>query len=277
MESLAYKWLLDFCSYYNGEEDCPTDDSHDEMFWFYEKAWVMKISHWEFSLGEINEYIHLGLGPFSEHDGVPQTLKIVLFNRYMHWSCQASPEDFKTWYLKHYRNRLKEKKLSKGKRILNRYRLAFLEYRCNWRDITPTPEMDYMFAIANAVDAEHGFDAPIAESVMCKALAHADTHGYTIELIPDAKYLIRKPCDGWKYHPEFKEIRMRALDFLKNNMPEYDNAEYRGRWNGRYVYAPFCESGEVHVTGMPRYILVDKDSVEDLVDRELKTRGKIRW
>ena len=49
-------------------------------------------------------------------------------------------------------------------------------------------------------------------------------------------------------------------------MYPYDNAEYLGRWRGKYVYKPYLESGEVLITGMPRYILLDKDTVEDYID-----------
>ena len=130
-----------------------------------------------------------------------------------------------------------------------------------------------MFEIANAVDAEHEFDIPIAEGVMCRALAHADTHNYTIEIVPDC--VVCKRFDGWSYHPEFKEIRERAIDFMKKEMPEYDNAEYIGRWNGKYVYSPFLNSGERLITGFPIYILLDKGTVEEYIDTDLIERGHI--
>lgn len=265
--AIKYTWLLDFCSYYDGEENTEADHTNG-MLWEYERVWVMRLSNWDFSLGELNEYIHYGLENFNADDGVPTTLKTILFNRYMHWSYGGTAEGFKEWYLATYKNRLAEKKLSKGKRILNSYRLAFLEYRCNWKSVEKTPEMDYMFEIANAVDVEHGFDKPIAEGVMCRALAHADTHGYTIEIVPDSQYIMYKQCDGWKYHPEFKEIRERALAFLKKELPDYDNAEYLGRWKGKYVYEPFNEEGQRLMECYP-YILLDKESEELFIDRSL--------
>lgn len=85
-------------------------------------------------------------------------------------------------------------------------------------------------------------------------------------MVPDADCVVSKRIDGWSYYPEFKEIRERALDFLKKEMYPYDNAEYLGRWRGKYVYKPYLESGEVLITGMPRYILLDKDTVEDYID-----------
>lgn len=264
---LRYKWLLDFCSYYNGEENTEADDISN-MLWEYERVWVMKLSNWNFPLGESNEYIHYGLGDFNADDGVPTTLKIILFDRYMHWSYGGTDEGFKEWYLATYKNRLKEKKLSKGKRILNKYRLAFLEYRCNWKSIERTSELDYMSEIVNAVDVEHGYDQPIAEGIRCRALAHADTHGYTIEIVPDARCIFNRQLDGWKYHPEYREIRERALAYVKREMPEYNNVEYLGRWKGKYVYSPFNEEGERLMECYP-YILLDKETEELFIDCSL--------
>ena len=108
-----YKWLLDFCSYYGVENGTEVDDAFN-MFCNYEQVWVNKLSRWDFSLSELNEYIHYGLEDFNKDDGVPMTLKVILFNRYMHWSYGGDAEGFKKWYLTHYKNRLKEKKLCKG-------------------------------------------------------------------------------------------------------------------------------------------------------------------
>ena len=274
-DGIKYKWLLDFCSYYGVENVTEFGDDFN-MFCNYERVWVQELSNWQFSFAETNAFLHYGLEEFNKDDGVPMTLKVILFNRYMHWSYGGTAEGFKEWYLKNYKNRLKEKKLSKGKRILNKYRLEFLEYRCNWQTVTDlTPEAAYMHEIANAVDAEHGFDKPIAEGVMCRALAHADTHGYTIELVPDSDCVIAKTDIGCSYHPEFKEIRERALNFLKKEMYPYDNAEYIGRWNGKYVYRPYLESGEELIIGFPRYILIDKNNVEEYIDTDLLERGSI--
>ena len=75
--------------------------------------------------------------------------------------------------------------IRKGKRILNEYRLAFLEYKGDYEKIEITPEMTYMFGIANAVDAEHSFDAPVDETEMCEAIEYAEENGYEIYLEPD--------------------------------------------------------------------------------------------
>ena len=36
---VKYKWLLDFCSYYDGEEPNSAEEKK-EIFWFYEQKWV---------------------------------------------------------------------------------------------------------------------------------------------------------------------------------------------------------------------------------------------
>lgn len=109
-----YKWLLDFCSYY-GVENVTEVDNDFNMFCNYEQVWVKKLSRWDYSLTELNEYIHYGLEDFNQDDGVPMTLKVILFNRYMHWSYGGDSAGFKKWYLTHYKNRLKEKNSAKGK------------------------------------------------------------------------------------------------------------------------------------------------------------------
>lgn len=279
---IKYKWLLDFCSYYNGEENTEADHTSG-MLWEYERVWVMQLSNLDFYFGELNEYIHYGLGDFNADDGVPITLKIILFNRYRHWNFFGTAEGFKEWYLTTYKNRLAEKRLSKGKKILNKYRLAFLEYHCNWETIEKTTEMDYMFEIANAV-SEHkisGIDAMVTigwekhsfisidENLMCDALSHADKYGFRIELVKD---FIQKHNSGFlTYHIEFKEVRERFIKHLAQNsipiIPScdtfYDDGEYVGFWNNKYVYKLYNEDYLEPNLWPCKYILIDADSVEE--------------
>ena len=56
---IRYKWLLDFCSYYNGKENCEPDHTSG-MLWEYERVWVMKMQNCDFSQGEVNEYKYKG-------------------------------------------------------------------------------------------------------------------------------------------------------------------------------------------------------------------------
>ena len=284
---IRHKWLLDFCSYYDGKENNEPDHTSG-MLWEYERVWVMRMQNWDFSLGEVNEYIHYGVGDFNADDGVPISFKTILFNRYMHWNFCGTVEGFKEWYLATYKNRLAEKKLNKGKRILNSYRLAFLEYRCNRESIEKTPGMDYMFEIANAV-SEHkilGIDASVTigwqkrsfisidEELMCNALSHADKYGFRIELVKD---FIQKHNSGFlTYHIEFKEIRERFLKYLtKNSIPIipfsdtfYDDGEYVGFWNNKYVYKLYNEDYLEPILWPCKYILIDAFSIEEYEDTD---------
>ena len=80
-----------------------------------EQKWVKKLSRWDFSIGEFNEYFHNGLEDFNKDDGVPMTLKVNLFKHYLHWSHGGNGKGFKEWYLKNYKNRLKEKNKQREK------------------------------------------------------------------------------------------------------------------------------------------------------------------
>lgn len=57
------------------------------------------------SLAEyIGDFIGLGLGDFSNDDGIPLSLKALLFNRYAKscFSMQSAVEDFKKFYKQYY-------------------------------------------------------------------------------------------------------------------------------------------------------------------------------
>jgi len=95
--------LIDNCRYYRGEKECPDTlkESGKELFWFYELKWVEMNGEFE-GFGEYEGY---GLSDFEKEDGVPLTLKLLLFNRYMHWSGYGydSIPGFKEWYRNNYK------------------------------------------------------------------------------------------------------------------------------------------------------------------------------
>ena len=99
------KDLLPFCRYYKGEKKCPKEINAN--FWEYEKIWVElsenpqegsanfnEISNW------LDEYMSTNLTSF-DNDGVPVTLKALLFNRYTHW--MQTNDGFKEWYKENYK------------------------------------------------------------------------------------------------------------------------------------------------------------------------------
>lgn len=91
--------LIACCRYYTGGNDDPVDPFRN-----YERCWVSFVLNDPIYIAEVtNTYLIYGLEDFSVDDGVPLSLKAVLFNRYTHWSCGYYTIDgFKEWYLKEY-------------------------------------------------------------------------------------------------------------------------------------------------------------------------------
>ena len=100
--------LIKYCRYYKGEEFCPEDISKDEneSLWYYEQLWVKRDELRDEKGYNTTGYIDYGLKDFNADDGVPITLKALLFNRYCHWSggYGNDVEGFKKWYKKYYLN-----------------------------------------------------------------------------------------------------------------------------------------------------------------------------
>lgn len=101
--------LLKFCRFYKGEEDNPFEgiDQNKAMLWFYERSWF---STWLHKNGQrfdemIADYVECGLAPFESKDGIPVTLKALLFNRYAQTaqSQRQAVEPFKAFFLKYYK------------------------------------------------------------------------------------------------------------------------------------------------------------------------------
>ena len=80
--------LIKQCRYYNGEEENPYGEGGDKaMFWFYERWWAEKMANGDTDVLSfyLSLYERVGLTDFEEDDGVPITLKAILFNRYEEW------------------------------------------------------------------------------------------------------------------------------------------------------------------------------------------------
>lgn len=96
--------LIKQCRYYKGEEDCPFDgkDQNKAMFWSYEEKWVQyTLSDKNYLNRCLDEYKRNGLMSFKSDDGVPATLKAILFNRYSYWY-EGDSIGFKNFYTKYY-------------------------------------------------------------------------------------------------------------------------------------------------------------------------------
>lgn len=99
--------LIDKCLYYGGEEVCPEAVAKAGRcyMWGYERDWATQEAHRDENGENALDYISYGLKDFNADDGIPITLKALLFNRYFQWNSACSmgdKEDFKQWYLKYY-------------------------------------------------------------------------------------------------------------------------------------------------------------------------------
>lgn len=95
--------LLKLCIYFKGEGTAPDTlrESGQALFWDYEKRWF----EWGGQFDDEGLFEAYGLTGFEENDGVPLTLKKLLFARHMHWNAFGieSVEPFKEWYISRYR------------------------------------------------------------------------------------------------------------------------------------------------------------------------------
>lgn len=99
--STTQKVYIQYCRYYDGNDE----KEHDSNFGFYEKHWVEehKTGKGLFNLKSlIAEYKDSGLGSFMADDGTPISLKALLYNRFKHWSCYSTTNDFKRFYMQEY-------------------------------------------------------------------------------------------------------------------------------------------------------------------------------
>ena len=87
---------LAHCFYYgkNVPEDCGAHVGH-----MYEENWVMfHFDDSDYLLDVTLFYIKEGLGDFHANDGVPISMKAILYNRFCHWGWAETPDTFRKWY-----------------------------------------------------------------------------------------------------------------------------------------------------------------------------------
>lgn len=92
---------LEHCFYYgkNVPEEYGAHVGH-----MYEEKWVQL--HFDehprvennYLMNMTIQYIKDGLGDFCENDGVPISMKAVLYNRFCHWGWGETPDTFRRWY-----------------------------------------------------------------------------------------------------------------------------------------------------------------------------------
>ena len=87
---------LERCFYYgkNIPEDCGAEAGHK-----YEECWVrFHFNENDYLKNETMSYIKEGLGDFCAEDGVPISMKAILYNRFCHWGWGETPDTFRSWY-----------------------------------------------------------------------------------------------------------------------------------------------------------------------------------
>ncbi len=87
---------LERCFYYgkNIPEDCGAEAGHK-----YEECWVrFHFNEDDYLKNETMSYIKEGLGDFCSEDGVPISMKAILYNRFCHWGWCETPDTFRSWY-----------------------------------------------------------------------------------------------------------------------------------------------------------------------------------
>ena len=84
--------LTHLCIYYKGEKECP----------FREQIIPATDAGCERIAPILKEYTNAGLSNFEMYDGVPITLKAVLFNRYCKYAERTDIEGFKDLYQSTY-------------------------------------------------------------------------------------------------------------------------------------------------------------------------------
>lgn len=99
--------LPSFCRFYKCEEKCPFTDADKQIFWLCEKWWMEQTKLANDTGSErisplVYEYMNAGLSQFEKYDGVPITLKAVLFNRYCKYMERRDIQGFKEIYLVKY-------------------------------------------------------------------------------------------------------------------------------------------------------------------------------
>ncbi|MCK9342230.1 MAG: hypothetical protein M0P37_10910 [Synergistaceae bacterium] len=99
--------MIQYCRYYKGEEECPEfyNGTDFDNVWFYEKVWANSETDRDEKGCNTTEYIAYGMKEFNADDGVPITLKAMLFNRYCRGNgggVENEKEHFKKWYQKLY-------------------------------------------------------------------------------------------------------------------------------------------------------------------------------
>ena len=99
--------LIKQCRYYGGEEQNPYEAGDKVMLWNWERTWVDMAANEDGGdaltlQSYVKDFEENGLKDFEAMDGVPISMKAVLFNRYYAWNEYTTIVEFKKWYRTYY-------------------------------------------------------------------------------------------------------------------------------------------------------------------------------
>lgn len=105
--------LHQFTQFYKGETQPPANCPHPNL-WHYEQMWVENEEERDENHGRVREYQHDVLPLYNEEDGIPLTLKALLYNRYTHWvggySLESDVKGFVQFLHQHYLGKKEERR-----------------------------------------------------------------------------------------------------------------------------------------------------------------------
>ncbi|WP_027377922.1 hypothetical protein [Kaistella palustris] len=99
--------LFEFTRFYKGPGTEPqTNENNQKLLWDYERFWVEREDERAMDHPRVVEYLQDGLPLCNEDDGIPISLKALLFNRYCHWmggyGLESDVEGFKKFLHRDY-------------------------------------------------------------------------------------------------------------------------------------------------------------------------------
>ena len=111
---MSIKPLYTFTRYDKGPGTEPTDNENNKrLIWEYEELWAEHEEERSDEHPRMQEYVRDVLSLFNEDDGIPNSLKALLYNRYTHWlGGYALADDvrkFREFLYSHYRPGLKSR------------------------------------------------------------------------------------------------------------------------------------------------------------------------
>ena len=84
--------------------------------------------------------------------------------------------------------------------------LGWTQNWSSWEGMVPPEYESYFLEVGNAV-RHRGYERPISEKKMIRALERSQRTGEMIDVVPDPEFLpggaSEGQCDGWTYHIEF--------------------------------------------------------------------------